>query len=489
MRAGFSNAAFLGATVLAFALACASVASVVRAQSAKPAAAATAPLVLDARSRAEVLDALAKRVTDTYVEADTARMIVEEVRKRQRAGAYDAITNPSQFAEVVTTDLRRLNGDLHLSLRYEPGGAAGGGGPVMTRRVVQTPGGGAPPPGGPAVRRVVAGPGGAPPDSGMRAMPGMEDAREKNFGLTRLEILPGNVGYLEISGFLGAPGSEEAVADAMRFLERTDAVVVDVRRNRGGSGMMSHYVFSHFLGSEPVPTILVKSRASAEPDTMHSFAEVAGPRRTAVPLYVLTSRGTGSAAEEFSFVLKNLGRATIVGDRTAGAGHMVQAFDLAHGFMAGVSITRVSDPRTGREWEAIGVQPDVAVDAERALAVAHAAALRRLAAADGDEERRRRLEWTAEWVEARDRGARPDAARASQLAGDYEGDRRVALRDGRLWYRRAGGPASELVPLGGDLFSMDGESRVRFAGGGPSPALTIERTNGTSTRVPRAGSS
>jgi C-terminal processing protease CtpA/Prc len=169
-----------------------------------------------------------------------------------------------------------------------------------------------------------------------------------------------------------------------------------------------------------------------------------------VPLYLLVSRGTGSAGEEFSFVLKNLGRAVLVGDRTAGAGHMVGMFSLPAGFAAGVSITRVSDPKTGREWEGIGVQPGLRVAPERALAVAQAAALRGLAAQAADAAARARYEMLVEWVEARDaiasgRTRPPDPARLAALAGPYEGERNVGFEGGRLVFRRAHGMPEELV--------------------------------------------
>jgi C-terminal processing protease CtpA/Prc len=313
------------------------------------------------------------------------------------------------------------------------------------------------------------------------------DAPKQNFGLTKLEILPGNVGYLLVSGFVGAPGAEEVVASALRFLERTDAIIIDVRTNRGGSGNMSHYLFSHFLPEKPVQTISVKSRDSAQPRVQESIAEVLGPRRTDVPLYVLTSRGTGSAAEEFAFVLKNQGRATLVGERTAGAGHMVGSFALPAGFVAGVSLTRVSDPRTGREFEAVGVQPDVAVDAEHALTVAHVAALKWLAARAPNDAAHRRIDLLAEWIEAKDRAAALDAARAAAAVGTYDGERSVTLRAGRLYYQRGGMPALELTPLASGGYTFDGETRIRFGDGAPAPVMTLDRSDGTSANFARAG--
>jgi hypothetical protein len=88
---------------------------------------------LDARMRTEVVEGLSEELLRHYVEEDTARMIADVVRERLRAGAYDAMTSPFVFAEAVTADLRRLNGDLHLSLRFDPEGSAGSGGPVIVR--------------------------------------------------------------------------------------------------------------------------------------------------------------------------------------------------------------------------------------------------------------------------------------------------------------------------------------------------------------------
>lgn len=392
---------------------------------------------LTAAVRAAVIDSAVARLERTYVEADTARLIGRRLRAQLETGGYEGSENPAQFAELVTRDLRSLNGDLHLSLRYVPN----------------------------------------PGQSGPAGQPG-DDPRLLNFGLGKAEILDGNIGYLEITGFMGAPGYEEAVVDALRFLSRTDAVIIDVRRNGGGSSDMSHFIFSHFLGPEPVPTIRVRRRAPAEPTVRQSLAAVPGPRRPAVPLYVLTSQASGSAAEEFTFVLKNRKRATIVGTRTAGAGHMVAFMPVGNGFVIGLSITRVSDPQTGKEWEQVGVQPDLAVPAESALVEGHAAALRAVLAGTSDPERARVLGRVLAAVEARARPMATDPVRIARFQGRYEG-RVVSVTGGRLRYaRRDGGLAEDLIPLGGDRFAL-GATQLLFEIEGASVRLTIEPADGT----------
>lgn len=468
---------------------------------------ATGQVTLDAAARAEILDSLYAQVGAHYVEADTAKMIGAAVRARAKAGAYDGITDPYAFSEAVTRDLRKVNGDLHLSLRYDPKGTSAFAQPVIVRRVEGGPGGpggtpveggrrvvvngGAePPPAGPGERRVVriGGPGpGAADDSAARGMsPFVRESRERNFGLTKMEILPGNIGYLEVSGFMGTDGYESVIGDAMRFLARTEAVIIDVRRNGGGNGEMSHLLFSHFLPATPVPTIRVKSREEPEPILQQSVADVPGPRRTDVPLYVLTSRGTASAAEEFSFVLKNQHRATLVGDRTAGAGHMVAGFPLPRGFVTSVSITRVSDPKTGAEWEAVGVQPDRKVAPEQALSVAHAMALRGIAAKSDDPQKKTMLERIAQWVEAKANPPALDATRLGAIAGTYEGDRRVEVADGKAVIRlRPGMMGEELVPMPDGSFALNMSGRLRFASGSPSPSVTVERADGSTSTYAR----
>jgi retinol-binding protein 3 len=442
--------------------------------------AADAPPPLDKQVRSQVIESTCAELERTYVEADTAKLIANVLRRKLKSGAYDKLTDRNEFAQAVTADLRSLNGDLHLSLRpgSVPAGAAGG--PVVQRRVVGGPdssGGAAPAAGAPVVVRRVAG------GANGRPIPGLPDAREHNFGLERAEILAGNIGYLEVTGFNEAPGYEDAMAAALRFLERTDAMIIDVRRNGGGSGVMSHMLFSHFLPADSVPTIRVKSRATPEPELRRSYVDVPGPRRPDVPLYVLTSRRTGSAAEEFSFVLHNLGRATLVGERSAGAGHMVDFVNVPANFVLGVSITRVSDPKTGAEWEAVGVPVDRAVAADRALGVAQQDALHLLSDRATDPERKRRLQWSADWVAANER-PQPSPAEQSRLVGKFEEDREIATQDGKLVYRR--GTMSEVLrPVGENGYMLMPEARIVFDTGSPAPGFTIERLDGSRTKVAR----
>jgi retinol-binding protein 3 len=92
---------------------------------------------------------------------------------------------------------------------------------------------------------------------------------------------------------------------------------------------------------------------------------------------VLTSDRTFLGAEEFSYDLKMLKRATLVGETTAGAAHMVGPHRIDDHFMILVPYARSINPISKTDWEGRGVEPDVNVDAADALATAEKLAERK----------------------------------------------------------------------------------------------------------------
>jgi len=433
------------------------------AQAATPAS-APGPQVaaLDAATRRDVVDTIAGHLRRHYVDADTGRLIAERLQARLAAGAYDRTTDPFRFAEQLGEDLRAVNGDRHLYVQYAPGESRGlRVGPEGIRMMEPSPG-----------------------EEGRNLPPDLVTAeRRMHFGLGRADVLPGNVGYLEVRGFSGAPEAKDAIVDALRYLQFTDAMIIDLRRNGGGDADLVNFLISHFTGPDTLASLTVRNRSGNEHFTRYTLATVPGPRRPTVPLYVLTSGYTASAGEDFAFVLKNLGRATVIGASTTGAGHNNAELDAGHGFSVSVSFSRTPDPKTGAEWERVGVQPTIAVKQARALDVAHSLALKTVAEQTAEPRRKRVLELARESVEAR-LAARPvPAARLASYAGEYAGNRTVWVEGGKLLYSpRRGAPADELVPLADDTFANGAVRLVFEREGGRVARLRIAQpTGGTLT--------
>jgi hypothetical protein len=293
---------------------------------------------LDGRMRAEVLESLIESVEGMYVSPDTAAMITAHLRARAAAGAYDALTDRRALAEVLTRDLQAINGDGHLYVRDATSGpvAGGAGMPVVTPSSAE----------GPAA-----------------------------LGFTRVERLPGNVGYIEIAAPLsGRPGRDAEdralVGEVVRQMEGADVVIIDLRSSPGGSALLANHLVSHFLPAGR-HLFTVESRLSGTMSERRAAAEVPGPRLLSVPVYVLTSGRTFSAGEDIAFSFASQGRATLVGEPTRGGGRNNIVVPIAHGMRASISVTRVIDPRTGGEaWERVGVPVDIEVPAADALQAA-----------------------------------------------------------------------------------------------------------------------
>ncbi|MBC7897224.1 MAG: S41 family peptidase, partial [Cytophagaceae bacterium] len=186
------------------------------------------------------------------------------------------------------------------------------------------------------------------------------------------EVLAGNVGYVELLSFAYQPNEiADAVASAMTKVADTDALIFDVRANGGGSPDAVRLISSYIFGPKPVHLNSLYFRPANQTTHFYTMATVAGKRfGPDKPVYVLTSRRTFSAAEEFTYNLQSLKRATIVGDTTGGGAHPGGMQRLPAGFAVFVPSGRAINPITLTNWEGTGVRPTIAVPSDSALDVA-----------------------------------------------------------------------------------------------------------------------
>jgi hypothetical protein len=382
--------------------------------------------------------AAAPDVDPRAVVAEVRRIIAERYVLPERRPALDAVLaeglasgrynvrEPARLAELVNADLERVGRDRHLGFSWSPQQAA------MTA----------------AARRD------APDRSSYE-----RQIRRDNHGIRELRVLAGNVRYMAYDGFMWIGDDSAAALDnAMRFLKDGDAVIIDLRRNGGGSPQAVQYLVSHFM--EPNrPLVTFHMNGEPTPDRLSTLPEVPAGRIVGKPLYVLTSGGTASAAEEFTGHVAGYRLGELVGANTAGAGFRNELVTIPGGFVLSVSVGRAVLASTGRDWEAIGHAPTIAADVSRALDVAHAQALRRLAAA-GTADERPRLEAIADALVARGEMRAPGLP-LSAYVGRY-GERIVEIEDGRIYYRFGDRPRRLLVPLGGHRFAFDDEPNYRI---------------------------
>jgi C-terminal processing protease CtpA/Prc len=194
----------------------------------------------------------------------------------------------------------------------------------------------------------------------------------RDTGLCKDSILAGNVGYFKIRTFTG-PVADVAgeLALTMGRLARCDAVIIDTRRHPGGSPDVVRLVASYFFDSTPVLLTSVYWRAANRTEHFYTLPTVAGPRfGPTTPLYILISKRTVSAAEEFAYDLQSRKRAVVVGANSAGAAHPGGVEVIGDHFTVFVPRGRPINPITKTDWEGVGVRPDISVSADSAIVVA-----------------------------------------------------------------------------------------------------------------------
>jgi C-terminal processing protease CtpA/Prc len=202
---------------------------------------------------------------------------------------------------------------------------------------------------------------------------------QMNFGFEKVERLMGNVGYLDLRAFLPPQMMGDTAAAAMAFVANADALIVDLRQNGGGSPDAVALMASYLMGPQPARMNDIYDRPSNETRQFWTLPYVPGKRFVGKDVYLLTSNRTFSAAEDFSYGLKNLKRVTIVGEVTGGGAHPGGPRRINDHFFVAVPSGRSISMVTNTDWEGVGVEPDVKTPAARALATAHLMALEKRA--------------------------------------------------------------------------------------------------------------
>jgi hypothetical protein len=285
---------------------------------------------IDATTRLRVIDSTIVDLDEFYVTPAVAKRMADALRAHQKHGDYDTLSDGDDFADLLTSNLRDVSHDKHLRVMFS---------------AVPWPAGFF-----------------APPDTGFRRR--ME---QNNCAFAKAEILPGNIGYLKLNAFDPPDVCAPTATAAMNFLANTRAIIFDLRENNGGDPDMVQFICS-YLFDHPTHLNDIWTRKDSSTQQYWTLPYVPGKSLAGKPAFVLTSKQTFSGAEEFTYDLKNLKRATIVGETTGGGAHPVDAHPIGNRFAIAVPFATAVSPITHTSWEGTGVEPDVKVSADSALA-------------------------------------------------------------------------------------------------------------------------
>jgi hypothetical protein len=378
-----------------------------------------------------LIDSLTNALNRIYIFPEKSILMSDHLKRQFKKGAYDKhLTDRKLLAEKISADIQSVHRDGHLRVNYDPAFA----------------------------ERLRA----APQESGMvDKNREVNKAKSENFSFKKLEILDGNIGYLQFSGFIGfIEEAKPTITAAFRFLANTDAIIIDLRRNGGGSPWMVKQIAS-YLYAERTRLNDIYERRKNETKEFWAEPEIAENMKLSMPLYILTSNNTFSAAEDFTYAMQVNKRAVIVGDTTGGGAHPTGPVDIGQGFVVNIPFARSINHITKTDWEGTGVLPDVAVPADQALVTAHQLALEALLSKAQTPQENKRLAWSLNALKVHDYDESLDISKLQRYVGKY-GRFTISSKENQFYLHDDDGSSYGLRPISGNLFLASEWMQVEF---------------------------
>lgn len=288
---------------------------------------------IDQAFKTETVEQLGELINARYVFPDVAKKTSEYLQTQLKSGAFDQYTDVKSFAAALTTAVQSVNKDKHMRIRPAPGGM----------KAAETP------------ESMV--------DDKLDQMAWQ---RGNAAGFREARRLESNIGYLDLRGFSPVEAGAPMADRYMGLLAGSDAIIIDLRKNGGGSPEMVQYLCSFFFNT-PVHLNSLYWREGDQTKEFWTIDKVGGDKMPDVPLFILTSSYTFSGAEEFSYNMQTRKRATLVGETTGGGANPGGMFPINDKLGVFIPTGTAINPVTKTNWEGTGVEPEVKTTAEEAL--------------------------------------------------------------------------------------------------------------------------
>lgn len=286
------------------------------------------------KEKEQIIETICQRLIKFYVFPEVAEQMESHLKGKYKDGVFENITDPIEFANLATKELRSVCHDKHLALFFGPN-------PDLQSKE----------------------------DMAIKRITDKIDRETINYGLSKVEVLTRNVGYLKPNNFMYHEPVKEIISSAIKFLSNTDALIIDIRENRGGDPQYIAYLLTFFFNK---PTQL-SSLYFRDRNKTYEFWTEENSKETNlidIPIFVLISNKTFSAAESFAYDLQSLKRAVIIGEISAGGANPSSSFVVHKDLRITIPLGRAINPITKSNWEGTGVIPDVEVSADSSYLVA-----------------------------------------------------------------------------------------------------------------------
>ena len=277
-----------------------------------------------------MIDSIADLLESKYINQSMGKKMGDFIQKKHRRGKYKKLSYET-FGKQLKKDFREVSNDSHMNAFYS----------IKKEKLKET-----------------------------KLSKKLDDYGESsNFGYVETRITKDNIGYLKIGHFTKWDFFEEAKlasTNSIKMLQNTNALIIDVRDNPGGFEDIVAHLISHFYGGEPDVLQSYYCRYQDHKRSIRTNPKLHIEKLTNIPIYILINDNTWSAGESFAYMMKHLNRATIIGEKTGGAGNGSKYFRVSKKFVIQVSTVETINAVTQTSWEKVGVHPDISTSSEDA---------------------------------------------------------------------------------------------------------------------------
>jgi retinol-binding protein 3 len=384
-------------------------------------------LYVTAEKKKDIIKVLCDRLDTVYLYPENVNTIRKYLTNKMDQGEYNKLKTPTDFAFQLDKDLQDITNDKHVGIVYDPKKAA-----EMISQLTENY----------YTKEVI------------------EELRQKNFEFRELKILEGNIGYMDLREFCPVKYAGETAVAAMNFLSNCSALIIDLRNNGGGDDNMVQFLMSYLVDGD-IQFSTSYNRYTNSYYISQTFPYVPGKKLYDIPLYILVSKSTFSGAEAFSYNLKAMKRATLIGENTRGGENPVEIQVLNNEYIAYIPAVKIinSIAKTNIRWEHIGIKPDIETDANDALFTAQIKALEELS--DKNISDKASYQWILDGIKARQNQFVADKEVLKSYVGNY-GERKLIFENGMLFYQRNGTDRLKLIAIDSDTFFVDNIDYLRL---------------------------
>ena len=366
-----------------------------------------------------IIDTILYCFETNYVYPDVASKMKSAILKKYNNGDYKELKKLPDLLNVVASDLIEISGDKHIGINYVE---------KSDHRTAK--------------------------NENSVLSESIEIKRERNFSFKTVKWLAGNIGYLRFDMFENAVDAGEKVSAAMNFLSDCNSLIIDLRYNVGGEENLVGFLASYFFSKQTLFNTLFFTKQDSLIQTWTN-AYIPGKRFTDKDLFILTSRNTASGAEAFTYGLKTLANAIVVGENTSGAAHWVEYFYFPSLHLEiKLPVARPINPVTKTDWEGTGVTPDIIVPEYKAFETAYLKALERLLQKSDNEENKVELEWYMKIAGAKLENEIASLTDMINYIGEY-GKVSILFKNNNLIWHQGENEEFALTLLTKDLFTFN----------------------------------